>query len=279
MGRYSVHLVGEANYQPPIGRLSPGDPVQLIPEPGNPHDPRAIRCADVTGETLGYVERDSWLARAMLDQATPVSATVLEIVGGAADQPSLGVVLTVLSGADATGVTPDPAPARKGPAAMKAMVHPAPGAPSQYPPKKKGGCLKVAGWAFGGLFGLAVISAILDTDPKVTKTAADPAASGVPTPEPESVKQAEDRRKGFHCLSKWDGSHRELVNELKRSLREPDSFEHVETRITPVNAKGVHLLTMEYRARNGFGGMNVGRLVAAVKNSDCSFTIISNGSS
>jgi hypothetical protein len=84
------------------------------------------------------------------------------------------------------------------------------------------------------------------------------------------------RRSGFHCLSKWDGSHRELVRSLKASLRDPDSFEHIETRITPVDDKGYHVLMMNYRARNGFGGMNIGRLAAKVKGSDCSFEILAN---
>ena len=86
----------------------------------------------------------------------------------------------------------------------------------------------------------------------------------------------EDRRKGFHCLSSWDGSHRELADAVKASLRDPRSFEHSETRITPVDADGNHTLMMEYRARNGFGGMNVGQVAATVKNSDCSFQIIVN---
>ena len=91
-----------------------------------------------------------------------------------------------------------------------------------------------------------------------------------------SATAVEDRRKGFHCLSSWDGSHRELADAVKVSLRDPRSFEHSETRITPVDADGNHTLMMEYRARNGFGGMNVGQVAATVKNSDCSFQIIVN---
>ena len=68
---------------------------------------------------------------------------------------------------------------------------------------------------------------------------------------------AEDRQKGFHCLSAWDGSHGEVVSLVKSSLREPDSFEHISTRVGEVDETGLHTFTMEYRARNGFGGMNV----------------------
>jgi hypothetical protein len=93
---------------------------------------------------------------------------------------------------------------------------------------------------------------------------------------PASDEEVENRRKGFHCLSSWDGSLTALVDTVKESLREPSSFEHIDTRITPVDKKGNHMLLMKYRARNGFGGMNVGQVAAIVKNSDCSFTIVAN---
>jgi hypothetical protein len=86
----------------------------------------------------------------------------------------------------------------------------------------------------------------------------------------ESAKKAEDRRKGFHCLSAWDGSDRALVDAVKESLRDPSSFEHDETRITPVSPQGQHFLTMTFRAKNGFGGTNVGVATGIIRQSDCS---------
>jgi len=91
------------------------------------------------------------------------------------------------------------------------------------------------------------------------------------TPEERAAQQAEaqeERRKGFHCLSKWDGSHREFKQAVTKNLRDPDSFEHIETRVTPVK-DGKHRIIMEYRARNGFGGMVVGQATGAYANSDC----------
>lgn len=88
-----------------------------------------------------------------------------------------------------------------------------------------------------------------------------------------SAEKAQDRQKGFHCLSAWDGSHSEVVRRVKTRLRDPDSFEHIETRITP-NQNGEHKLMMQYRARNGFGGMTVGTAVATVANSDCSVSSV-----
>ena len=92
----------------------------------------------------------------------------------------------------------------------------------------------------------------------------------------DADKQAAERKAGFHCLSGLDGSHRGIVSALKPTLRNPESFQHVETKITPVNAKGQHVLTMSYRAENGFGGLAFGNLVATVSNKDCTFQIVSN---
>lgn len=85
---------------------------------------------------------------------------------------------------------------------------------------------------------------------------------------------AEQNRRGFHCLSAWDGSVRNFKVAVQALMREPDSFEHIQTRITPVNDAGFHIAFMDYRSRNGFGGMNVSTATASVRNSDCSFTIL-----
>lgn len=83
-----------------------------------------------------------------------------------------------------------------------------------------------------------------------------------------SAEDAAERAAGFHCLSSWDGSHSEVVRLVKGELRDPDSFQHIETRVTPVDGQGLHSFTMEYRARNGFGGMNVGVSTGAYVNAD-----------
>ena len=90
----------------------------------------------------------------------------------------------------------------------------------------------------------------------------------------DAIQQVEDTRKGFHCLSGWNGSHNGVERYVKANLRDPDSYNHIETRITPVNDKGEHVLVMKYRAKNGFGGMNVESLVATVKNESCKATIM-----
>lgn len=91
----------------------------------------------------------------------------------------------------------------------------------------------------------------------------------------QANERAEDRRKGFHCLSGWDGSHTAVKSSIKEKMRDPSSFEHIETKITPIDEKGNHVLYMKYRAKNGFGGMNVATAKAVIDNSSCKATILS----
>lgn len=81
-----------------------------------------------------------------------------------------------------------------------------------------------------------------------------------------------NREAGQHCLS--GGQHSQLVEWVKQTLRNPSSFEHISTTISPRDADGEHALAMRFRAENGFGGMNVALVSARVRSSDCSFTVI-----
>lgn len=85
----------------------------------------------------------------------------------------------------------------------------------------------------------------------------------------KEAEEAAKKRNGFHCLSSWDGSHRGLARWTKENLNDPGSFEHAETRIVPVDEQGNHRLIMEYRAKNGFGGVVRGAIVAKIRSSDC----------
>ena len=58
-------------------------------------------------------------------------------------------------------------------------------------------------------------------------------------------------------------------------MREPDSFEHIKTRMTPVDETGQHTLIMRYRAKNGFGGMTDGVAIATINNAGCSAAVVS----
>jgi hypothetical protein len=88
-------------------------------------------------------------------------------------------------------------------------------------------------------------------------------------------EKAEEQRKGFHCLSSWDGSHTAVKQYVQERMRDPKSFDHVQTRITPVDQNGEHVLAMEYRAANGFGGLTIGIATAVIDNATCQATITS----
>lgn len=95
----------------------------------------------------------------------------------------------------------------------------------------------------------------------------------------EQKAKVEKERSGLHCLSSWNGAYRPLSNAVEPTLRNPSSFEHIETRITPLDAAGNHTAIMKFRAENGFGGLNVGIATATVRGSDCglvSWSFISN---
>jgi hypothetical protein len=119
-------------------------------------------------------------------------------------------------------------------------------------------------------FALAYVAGTPDQRSPAPTPIAPPPERAQPMAAPAPT---DDQRAGFHCLSNWNGAHRDLNAAVVATLRDPDSFQHIETRITPMNPDGTHLLFMDYRARNGFGGMNIGHVAAVVQNSDCSFTV------
>jgi hypothetical protein len=100
------------------------------------------------------------------------------------------------------------------------------------------------------------------------------ASTGAPRVE-KVLTPAEQRQKDIERqFSAWDGSHRNLEQLVKDSLHEPDSYEHVETRYSD---KGDHLLvSLKYRARNGFGAMRLHAAVAKVGLDGTIITLMGN---
>ena len=88
----------------------------------------------------------------------------------------------------------------------------------------------------------------------------------------ERQRQSEEERKGFHCLSAWDGNHNGLEALVRDNLNDPGSMETFETRIWPV-VEGRHRIMMEFGARNIYGGMV--RLTATgwIDNESCDATL------
>jgi len=67
--------------------------------------------------------------------------------------------------------------------------------------------------------------------------------------EDEKQKRREVVEKQF---SQWDGSHPGLSKLIKKSMNDPDSYEHVETRFRD-DGESIFIIT-EFRGKNAFGG-------------------------
>ena len=90
-----------------------------------------------------------------------------------------------------------------------------------------------------------------------------------------SAEEVEEKRKGFHCLSEWDGNHDGLEALVREHLNDPGSMETHGTRIAPVDAEGDHLIIMDFGSRNAFGGMIRSEAVGVVNNETCEATLLS----
>ncbi|MFN3776601.1 hypothetical protein [Sphingomonas parapaucimobilis] len=78
----------------------------------------------------------------------------------------------------------------------------------------------------------------------------------------EDARYQERVRNGSVCADGPDDLNTSLEWNVKRSLKEPSSFEHMGTVITPAkNGKGYDAL-MRFRSKNSFGGYAVGTAVA-----------------
>lgn len=80
--------------------------------------------------------------------------------------------------------------------------------------------------------------------------------------EPPKPKTPEELRteKLAECFSAWDGSHRNLEALVKKSMNDPNSYEHEETRYAD---KSDHLIVQTtFRGKNGFGGVVKNTVIA-----------------
>lgn len=84
--------------------------------------------------------------------------------------------------------------------------------------------------------------------------------------EAERKKQEEINKNRKEAIEKqfsaWDGSHPQLSRLIKENCRNPDSYEHIETKYRD-DGNSIFVIT-KYRAENGFGGMSIGTVSARV---------------
>ena len=71
----------------------------------------------------------------------------------------------------------------------------------------------------------------------------------------QAKRETEIQEKVKAQFSAWDGSHRTLVETVKKTLNDPGSFEHLETKDMRGTAwPETFVVRMEYTAKNAFGG-------------------------
>jgi len=94
------------------------------------------------------------------------------------------------------------------------------------------------------------------------KLVADLKAEGKRNADAQAKRKEQTEKFKESCLSGWDGSCPPLVDYLKKNLKDPDSYEHIETGFWNM---GDHAVVMtKYRAKNSFGGYMVGYIKAKV---------------
>lgn len=80
--------------QEELARCGPGDWLQLVREPENPHDPLAVAIVTTRGIRVGYLRRDRamWIG-SKIDRGYDVRAIVERIKGARLDGATLGLVM------------------------------------------------------------------------------------------------------------------------------------------------------------------------------------------
>ncbi|MFZ3088021.1 MAG: zinc-ribbon domain-containing protein [Methylotenera sp.] len=98
----------------------------------------------------------------------------------------------------------------------------------------------------------------------------DTSTSSVPK-TPEEIRKAEIEKH----FSAWDGSHRGLTEVIKKSMNDPNSYEHEKTVFWD---KGDHLIVKTtFRGKNAFGGVVKNWVMAKVDLNGNVVEIISQG--
>ncbi len=87
-------------------------------------------------------------------------------------------------------------------------------------------------------------------------------------------QRAEVRKSGEACIVA--GFNEAFVNAVKQELRDPNSFEAIETRIDPIGPDGNHRIGMRFRSKNGFGGMDEMTAIGTVDGETCSHATVTN---
>lgn len=119
-----------------------------------------------------------------------------------------------------------------------------------------------------GFFLLMIIAVNSEPEQTQLKTEAEIKAE-------EKVSREEYFQKNG-LFSAWDGRPVALVELIKKSMNDPNSFEHLETRFIDKGTDTITVL-MDYTGKNAFGGRVRGKAIAVMNAKDGSvIEVISN---
>ncbi len=97
--------------QAELAKCVPGDPLDLVREPDNPHDPRAVAVFTANRVRVGYLRRDRavWIG-SKIDRGYDVRAIVERVKGSHLPNATLGLVMRINMEGDQPTLGPvDPA--------------------------------------------------------------------------------------------------------------------------------------------------------------------------
>ena len=79
-----------------IRECEPGDPVELVRQPENPHDHLAVAVVTASGTCVGFLKRDraAWIAP-KIDRGYSVSAIIERVKGIDLPDATLGLVIRI----------------------------------------------------------------------------------------------------------------------------------------------------------------------------------------
>jgi len=81
------------------------------------------------------------------------------------------------------------------------------------------------------------------------------AAAPEPKAGPERLQMQAQKAQGLDDqFSRWDGSHIKMTEAIRRTMNDPKSFEHIETKYR-VNPNGTVRVVTDFTGRNAFGGV------------------------
>lgn len=151
---------------------------------------------------------------------------------------------------------------------------------------------RIIGIAFAGVVLIVIIGAIAgsgnDDEPSRATPTAQPtptrsASVGTPartTPSrstPTRPAQESVREQVENCLDPWDGNHNGFEAQIRAVLKDPDSMSTQSTRFSLTPTDGSVSITLDYTARNSFGGTVRNLARGRLNLSTCRVTVLDFG--